>query len=226
MKTFGACLTVSIAASLLFLLLRFVTAADWPVSLELLSIFLLAVPGFRLNTLLGIALMLSLVGDLFLGVHRLGSLNSESLFMFGLTSFLLAHLVYIVMFRGYWPANWWRPGLARICGVLAILVLLGSLLTVLWHSLDGLLIPVVLYSLALSSMGISAMLADLDSPMAAFGALSFIISDAIISVSKFHGHVPGSGALIWITYYSAQVLILLGVSSRHRRLQSQIGLSD
>ena len=114
----------------------------------------------------------------------------------------------------------------RVCGVLAILILLGSLLAMLRQSLGALLVPVVLYSLALSCMGISAMLADLGTPMAAFGALSFIISDAMIAVNKFHGHLPGSNQLIWITYYAAQLLILLGVASHHRRVQSQVAMAN
>jgi uncharacterized membrane protein YhhN len=226
MKTFGAWVAISAAASFIFLLLRCFTSADWPVSLELLSILLLAVPGFRINTLLGIALVFSLVGDFFLGVHKLGSLNGETLFVFGLGSFLLAHLVYIAMFRQYWPVTWRRPSPVRVCGVVAILILLGSLLAMLRQSLGALLVPVVLYSLALSCMGISAMLADLGTPLAAFGALSFIVSDAMIAVNKFHGHLPGSYQLIWITYYLAQLMILLGVAFDHRRLHSQVAIAN
>ena len=46
-------------------------------------------------------------------------------------------------------------------------------------------IPVVAYSLVLSGMGISAMLADLGTPLAGFGAVLFIASDAMIALSKF-----------------------------------------
>ena len=221
MKTFGTCVAISVIASLTFLLLRFFTTSDWLVIVELLSIFLLALLGFRLDSMLGGALTFSLVGDLFLGVHRLGSLDGQTLFLLGLGSFLLAHLVYIAMFYSYWPTIWWKPGLTRICGSIAILVLLGSLLRMLRPSLGPMLVPVVLYSLALSCMGISAMFANLGTPMAAFGALLFIVSDAMIAIDKFHGHIPGSNQLIWITYYVAQLLILLGVEFNHRRLQSE-----
>ncbi len=213
-------------ASLIFLLLRFFTTADWLVIIELLSILLLAVLGFRLSFLLGSALVLSLIGDFLLGVRMLGSLDGQSLFLLGLGSFLLAHLMYIAMFRKYWPTAWWRPGPVRIWGVLAIFILVGSVLSVLWRSLGPMLIPVVLYSVALSCMGTSAMLADLGTPTAAFGAIFFIISDAMIAVNKFHGHLAGSNQLIWITYYSAQLLILFGVELHHRRLQSLAVLAN
>lgn len=205
---------VSAAASLTFLLARPLTAGDWPVIFKVLSILLLAVLGFRVNGLLGSALALSSLGDFFLGIRRIGNLEGESLFLLGLGSFLIVHLIYIALFRRYLALFWWKPGPARMWGLLAILVGLASVLGILRHSLGSMLIPVVVYSLVLSCMGISAMLADLGNPLAAFGALLFIASDAMIAIAKFRGPFPGNGQLIWITYYAAQVLILRGVERR------------
>jgi uncharacterized membrane protein YhhN len=215
MRTSGLLLAVSAAASLTFLLARPLSVGDWPVIFKVLSILLLAVLGFRMDGLLGSALALSSLGDFLLGVRRLGSLDGESLFLLGLGSFLIAHLVYIALFRKYLTSVWWKPGPARAWGVLAILVALASVLGSLWHSLGSMLIPVVVYSLVLSGMGISAMLADLGTPLAAFGALLFIASDAMIAITKFRGPFPGNGQLIWITYYAAQVLILRGVGAAY-----------
>ena len=219
MRTSGLLFAVSAAASLTFLLARPLTAGDWPVIFKVLSILLLAVLGFRVDGLLGSALALSSLGDFLLGVRRFGNLDGESLFLLGLGSFLIAHLVYIAMLRKYRTPLWWKPGLARVCGVLAILVALGSVLGILRQSLGSMLIPVVVYSLALSGMGISAMLADLGNPLAGFGVLLFIASDAMIAISKFRSPFPGYEPLIWITYYSAQFLILRGVERRHSRQQ-------
>jgi uncharacterized membrane protein YhhN len=47
----------------------------------------------------------------------------------------------------------------------------------------------------------------------------FIASDAMIAISKFRVPFPGNEQLIWITYYSAQFLILRGVERRHNRKQ-------
>ena len=215
MKTPGFLFAVSAAASLTFLVARPLTVGDWPVIFKVLSIFLLAVLGLRVDWLLGAALALSSVGDSLLGVRRLGSLDLRSLFLLGLGSFLFAHLVYIALFRKYRAPVWWKPSSARVWGVLAILVALASVLGILWQSLGSMLIPVVIYSLVLSCMGISAMLADLGTPLAGFGALLFIASDAMIAIIKFRGSFPGNEQLIWITYYSAQFLILRGVE--HRR---------
>ena len=211
MRTSGLLFAVSAAASLIFLLARPLSVGDWPVIFKVLSILLLAVLGFRVDGLLGSALALSSLGDFLLGVRRIGNLDEESLFLLGLGTFLIAHLIYIGLFRKFLILVWWKPGPARVWGVLAILVGLASVLGILRHSLGSMFIPVVVYSLVLSGMGIGAMLADLGTPLAAFGALLFIASDAMIAIAKFRGPFPGNGQLIWITYYAAQVLILRGV---------------
>ncbi|MBZ5550164.1 MAG: lysoplasmalogenase [Acidobacteriia bacterium] len=218
MRTSGLLFAVSAAASLTFLLARPLTAGDWPVIFKVLSILLLAVLGFRVDGLLGGGLALSSLGDFLLGIRRLGSLDGESLFLLGLGSFLIAHLIYIALFRKYPALVWWKPS-PRVWGVLAILLAIGSVLGILQRSLGSMLIPVVVYSLVLSCMGISAMLADLGTPLAGFGALLFIASDAMIAINRFRGPFPGNEQLIWITYYSAQFLILRGVGRRHSRKQ-------
>jgi len=81
----------------------------------------------------------------------------------------------------------------------------------LGRSLGSMLIPVVIYSLVLSCMGISAV----GTPLAGLGALLFIASDAMIAISKFRGSFVGNEQLIWITYYPAQLLILRGVQRRY-----------
>ena len=217
MKSSMLLVAVSAGASFAFLLARPLTAGDWPVVLKVLSILLLAVVGGRIDRLLGGALALSSLGDFLLGVRRLGMLDAKSLFLFGLASFLVAHLVYIVMFRKYRALVWWKPGPARLGGVAIILITVAALLGILWQSLGAMLIPVVVYALVLAAMGISAMLADLGSPLAAIGALSFISSDAMLAVNKFRQPFPRSEPLIWITYYLAQFLIVRGVEG-HRRL--------
>ena len=181
MRTSGLLFAVSAAASLTFLLARPLTAGDWPVIFKVLSILLLAVLGFRVDGLLGGGLALSSLGDFLLGIRRLGSLDGESLFLLGLGSFLIAHLIYIALFRKYPALVWWKPS-PRVWVVLAILLAIGSVLGILQRSLGSMLIPVVVYSLVLSCMGISEMLADLGTPLAGFGALLFIASDAMIAI--------------------------------------------
>jgi uncharacterized membrane protein YhhN len=205
---------LSIATSFAFLVARQLASEDWPVILEVSSIVLLAVLGFGADWFLGGALLLSAVGDFLLGVRRLLQLEGESLFLLGLGSFLIAHLVYIAMFRRYRLMDLRKVGAARACGMMAIVVALSVVLGILAPTLGDLLIPVVVYAVVLGGMAISAVLADLGTPLAAMGALFFVASDAMLAIGKFRGPFPGRAQLIWITYYVAQVLILQGVVRR------------
>jgi uncharacterized membrane protein YhhN len=184
------------------------------------SILLMALVAFRVDRLLGTALAFGALGDLLLGVRRLGSLDPERLFLFGLGAFLLGHLVYIAMFRGYRARKSSKLSPTRTLGVLAILIVVASMLATLWHSLGPLLVPVVAYAVVLCVMAVSAQLADLGNPFAAIGALFFVASDAMLAIGKFRGPFPGHEPLIWITYYLAQLLIFLGVTQGHGREQA------
>lgn len=218
MKT-SRLLAFSASSAFVFLLARPLGASNWSVFFKVLCILLLAVVGFRVDRWLGRALTVSSLGDFLLGVPRLGELDGESLFLLGLGSFLVAHLLYIAMFRNYRAFSWRRPRVVRVLGVVAILVAFAALLGTLWQSLGSMLIPVVAYSLVLSGMGIGAMLADLGTPLAGFGAVLFIASDAMIAISKFRNPFPYSEQLVWITYYAAQFFILRAVECHHSRNQ-------
>lgn len=212
-------LAVSAAASVGFLLATSHASNDSPVALKVGSIFLLALVGFGVDELLGCALAISALGDFLLGVPHLGRLNGEKLFLLGLGSFLIAHLIYIAMFRKYRARESRKLRPARMAGIAAILIVLASMLAALWNSLGPLLVPVVVYALVLCCMGISAMHADLRNPLAAIGALSFIASDAMLAIAKFRGPFVAHEPLIWITYYAAQLLILLGVLNRRTKIR-------
>jgi uncharacterized membrane protein YhhN len=218
MKTSVLLRSVSVAAAVVFLVARPFTAGDAPAFFKVASIVLLMLLGFRVNVLLGSALAFSAAGDALLGVRRIGSLGEESLFLLGLVSFLLAHLVYILLFGKHVSAEFVKRNPLRVADACVIVVALGGMLVFLCHSLGPMLLPVAVYSLVLSAMGISAMLADLGTPLAAMGALLFIASDAMLATSRFHGAFPGDNQFIWIAYYLAQLFLLRGVETQ-RALQ-------
>ena len=212
MKSSRLLLLLSAAASVIFLLTGSVASGEWPVLFKVASIVLLAVLGFRINPLLGTALSFGALGDLLLGVRRLGSLDTERLFLLGLALFLLGHVVYVAMFRKYRATNGWKTGWVRWLGVLAVVIALGAVLGALRDSLGPLLLPVVVYALALAGMAISAQLTEMGNALAALGALCFVASDAMLAIGKFSGPFLGQEPLVWMTYYLAQLLIFLGVA--------------
>lgn len=231
--TWRSLLLTSAAASLVYLLTADFGATDWRLFLKVASIALLALLGFRASKLLGAALAFGVIGDFLLDVPRLGSLGPEQLFLFGLGAFLCGHLVYIVMFRGFrsGPTTRLQPKdplkqKTRECGtrdssvrslaIFAVVAALIVLLGLLHNSLGPLLVPVTVYSAVLAVMAISAILARLSNDLAMAGALCFVASDAMLALAKFRAPFPASTALIWITYYVAQLSIFLAVE-RFRR---------
>jgi uncharacterized membrane protein YhhN len=214
MKAFRALLPLSVAFSLIFLLSGPVLPDRWPF-FKVGSILLLAVLGFRINALLGTALSFGALGDFLLGVYRLGDIDAEKLFVFGLAAFLVGHLAYIALFRKYRATSGWKTGRVRWLGVLVVVIALGAVLSTLRNALGTLLLPVVIYALVLVGMAISAQLTELGNPLAALGALCFVASDAMLAMGKFRGPFPGHEPLVWMTYYLAQLLIFLGISQSH-----------
>ena len=138
---------------------------------------------FAGSPMLGAALALSTLGDVLL------DLDPAGLFVFGLGSFLVAHLVYISVFirdrRRMVPL-----GGPRV--LLAILVLLCSAAVSGWllPSLGDLIVPVAIYMCAITAMVIAAILGRFENPWVAVGAILFLISDSLLAINKFKTPVP------------------------------------
>ena len=164
----------------------------------------LAVLAFAAGSpMLGVALALSTVGDVLL------DLDPDRLFVFGLGSFLLAHLVYISVF----VRNRSRTialGAPRLLA--AALVLLYSIAVSLWllPALGNLMVPVAIYMCAITAMVLSAILARFPNHWVAVGAILFLVSDSLLAVNKFKTPVPYRDFLIWSTYYAGQYGIAIG----------------
>lgn len=153
--------------------------------------------------LLTLALALSCLGDIFL------ALRGKGWFVYGLGSFLFAHLVYIALYIRNWQRPL-RPSAGRL--LISVLVLLFSLFFSSWlsPSLGGLALPVSIYICAITSMVVSSLWADFRSQIVAVGALLFMISDSILAANKFRMEIPLSGFLVWTTYYVGQYAIAFG----------------
>lgn len=155
------------------------------------------------RTLIVIGLLFSLGGDIFL-------MLPGNTFVWGLVSFLVAHLFYIAAYYS-------RSGFHVTLWLLALFILYGAgLLTLLWPHVGALRIPVIIYALVLLIMGWQAAeqwwtLRDSSALLAAVGALLFLASDSILALNKFRAPVPQRDLLIMSTYYSAQLLIAWSV---------------
>lgn len=154
-----------------------------------------------------LALNFSLMGDVFL----MFVWKSPHYFLFGLVSFFLAHVFYIVIF-------WKRRNLKiKTFGLITILVLYAiGLLYLLKDGLGDLLIPVIFYIIIILGMALSAFLRQEKVCKTSFifvflGAILFIISDSILALNKFYMPLKLSSISIMLTYGLAQYFIVMGL---------------
>lgn len=156
------------------------------------------------------ALFFSWLGDIFLLFEK----QNPQLFIFGLGSFLAAHLFYIVYFYQIGTKNAVKKKL-RFLPSSAILIYVVSLFALLAPTLGKLQIPVAVYTLALSIMLLTSVHAfDFNkrgfAKLCVAGTTLFVISDSLLAVNRFYQPFAFAGILIMLTYASAQFLITAG----------------
>jgi uncharacterized membrane protein YhhN len=156
--------------------------------------------------LIVLGLIWSLAGDVFLMLPD----DRPFAFVFGLASFLVAHLFYIGAYRtrGDFGLTWWLA--------LPYLAYVVTLLYLLWPQIGSLRIPVIVYGAVLGVMGWQAAelwlhWADLSALAAMVGAVLFILSDSTLALNKFRGPIPQSSVIVMSTYWAAQLLLAWSV---------------
>lgn len=179
----------------------------WMAGLKIVPIAMLAwVATERLigltRTLILAALALSATGDVFL------ALDFPNQFIFGLSAFLLAQLTYAGTFMRNADFRNKRTLLRGVPLVIAS-VLLAS---VLLPAAGDLAAANAFYLVAILFMALSAAAHRGDSALLFAGAVTFMVSDSLIAVNKFLTPVPLSGLAVMVTYYAAQLMIVLGVA--------------
>lgn len=160
--------------------------------------------------LLALALMASAAGDAALAAEE------ERRFLPGLIAFLIAHLLYVVLFvTGSAGAGILIAEPLRCVWAGAIVVAAALLLMRLLPALpDAMRIPVIVYTLAIVAMGVVSV--TVPGYAIAIGATLFIVSDAILAIRKYlmaetSPHEIWAGYAVWAFYYTAQLVITLGV---------------
>ena len=205
---------VSLVCGAAYFLTRGAGAFPGSVVVKALSVSPLALIALRQLTgsdrlLLAGALLLSTLGDVFLG------LRGEQWFVYGLGSFLIAHVFYIALFVRQWPRPLAAP--ARRVVAALLIVFAAAVFAGLWPHLGDMKLPVMAYMCALTGMALTAALAEFRAWWVVAGAALFMLSDAMIAVGKFLSPLPYSDYVIWATYYAAQLCIALGFIREQRR---------
>jgi uncharacterized membrane protein YhhN len=164
-----------------------------------LSAWTLAGASSRARSALGAGLAVSAAADLAI----------EASFPAGLSTFLLAHLLYL---RGFLSACSKRRWLHLLLpGAYA-----GVILRILWPGLGALRVPVAFYVAALVAVlwRASACLGRRRRPrpeewMGFAGTWSFAVSDTLIALDRFHAPIPGARVPIMALYWLGQSGIAL-----------------
>ncbi|KAK3988938.1 YhhN-like protein [Cladorrhinum sp. PSN332] len=226
----GAVLSASVASAIIYqVLVR--SQPSWPRAIvKTASTALLSATAYLHSgpPLLVGALALGSVGDAFL------AWDDDNSFLFGLASFLVAHILYIVLFfqtdiaAGDLSTKFYlllTHSQARtwVAGALAGTV--PGMIKQLWPKVGrDLRVPVVVYSLTIYVMANLALTVESDKVVV--GAVMFTASDSILAAGKFlvpfaveeeKKKKPEYGTLravmahaVWVLYYGGQLLIALG----------------
>lgn len=155
------------------------------------------------------ALFFSWAGDILLMFVD----KNPNFFLAGLSSFLLAHIFYILLFHRVRVAEGIRT---RILLLVIVVAYYTGLIILLSPYLGEMKLPVRIYGIVISFMFMLAMhLSFIKNKKAGnlmlLGALLFIISDSILAINKFYQPFELAGPMIMLTYGLAQVLIVQGV---------------
>jgi alkylglycerol monooxygenase len=156
----------------------------------------------RFDTLLVMALLASLAGDVFL-------MLPGGYFLPGLAAFLVAHLFYIALFHQNAP---WFPNRRALAGTLATG---AAMYAWVWGGLGD---PVLKLAVAAYVTVIALMVAQAigratvqqstAARVVALGACFFMLSDSLIAVNRFVQPLPLVPLWVLSSYYLAQILMV------------------
>jgi len=171
-------------------------------------IIILAIAESGLSTVFSywvlVALLFSLMGDISLMLHK-------RWFIYGLASFLIAHILYIGGFLVTFSFAFSANDLLLIVALLVIAVLFYGYLfqTVREEGGRMLLFAVACYILVITIMLSLAILTGI--PILIVAACLFFISDSILAVNRFKVKFQLADYLVMSTYFTAQLLFAISL---------------
>jgi uncharacterized membrane protein YhhN len=138
--------------------------------------------------------------------------DNPNFFLFGLSSFLIAHIFYILFFhfvriKENIKGKWYL--------LLIVAVYYAIIISILSPYLGNMKLPVRIYAVVISFMFMLAMhMLFIKNTMAGLwmmtGALLFIISDSLLAINKFYFPFQMAGIFVMTTYGLAQLFITEG----------------
>ena len=203
-------LSIALGSGYLWILPRDKTVfrAVW----KTLPVLLLAVYAFAVDAppLLVAALALGALGDLSL------AFDGERAFIGGVAASLFAHVAYVLLLISIAdPSIAFAAPWRIVAGGLIAVLTLGVLVR-LWKPAGRLALPIGLYVLLF--MALVWLTLGLQNPLVFLGASLFMLSDLVLTMRKYwtgpdHPMDGAAGYVVWVTYYAAQVILTLTLST-------------
>jgi uncharacterized membrane protein YhhN len=161
----------------------------------------------------GLGILFSLAGDVLLMI------SLDRMFIFGLASFLFAHISYLIGFQNeLLTVSFWSVLLLAIIAVNAVRLMRRLVSAMRAGGQSRLIGPVLLYSTVITVMLYAAM-TTLSNPawkagaslLVGLGAFLFYISDLILAWNKFVAPIKNGRILNIAAYHLGQIGLIAGV---------------
>ena len=155
----------------------------------------------RFSKRIGTGLLLGLVGDIFLMFDHF----NEQFFIYGLVAFLIGHLSYMSAFYLDYKISKDVYKKHSKNAIIAYSFFSVLFCAGLWVYLGPMKIPVIIYALAISAMGVMAVnrfgrVNSLSYELIFYGSLLFVLSDSVLAIDRFVHGFKLSGAIVMASY--------------------------
>lgn len=136
-------------------------------------------------------------------------LFQERYFVFGLASFLFAHIIYIKIVSGFLQKD---LTIKIVSSAVPFVLFFAGIMYLIYPNLGEMFVPVLVYGVTIATFGATALLHYRQEPNTAsswllIGAILFIVSDSMIALNKFYETNAFYGVAIMVTYIIAQYMI-------------------
>lgn len=192
--------------SLVYFMNSSVYTKPWPIwCLCGISVF----SGSTYGKKIGAGLFFSSIGDILLELDNAGP--EVGLFIPGLLSFLVAHIIYIWAFLG--SKLDYKHASAIAVPVAAYYFTINTVLIPKMQT--EMIVPVLVYGIAISGMALLAILRSFSDRTCGrtsrycslIGSLVFVVSDSILAVNKFAFPIQDAHFYVMVTYYFGQTYL-------------------
>ncbi len=186
--------------------------------LTLAAYFWLSTPSSKFRNWILIGVIFAMFGDIFLMFAGRHGASDSPLFLYGLGSFLMTHLFYVIAFLGYKREKKGRLQIQPLWVIPFIIYFILFWTNMGVHIPSELMIPVVVYSsiivlMALAGVHFSNKIPTNAAYFILIGILLFVFSDTCIAINKFTPiQIPKVGIVIMLTYILGQLAIVIGAT--------------